>query len=254
MKSLLAEHRGTRRPIFAIALALALIASSMACSFFGWQVVRGSGNVTTEERQVSGFTGVALSGSGHLIIEEGESEGLRVEAEDNLLPYIVTEVKGGVLELGQRPNVNLWPRQPINFYLTITNLESLVVSGSGQAEAPELAADRFNLVISGSGDAKLDSLDTQDLTVRISGSGKVDIGGGNADKQDVDISGSGKYAAPDLNSTDAQVHISGSGSATMRVSENLNVVVSGSGDVQYYGRPRVQQTVSGSGKVRQIGD
>jgi len=255
MRPLSMKHRAMKHPMLVLLLALALMGSSMACSLLGgWRVVRGSGRVVEEEREVSGFTGVALNGVGHLTIERGDTERLRIEAEDNLLPYIETQISGGVLEIGQRTNVNLWPKRPINFYLTVVNLESVAVSGSGQVEAPVLEAERFSLAISGSGDAKMDGLDTQELTVQISGSGKVDIAGGKADKQDVSISGSGRYTARDLESMDAQVRISGSGSATIRVSDNLDVTVSGSGDVQYLGRPRIQQAVSGSGKVRSIGD
>jgi Putative auto-transporter adhesin, head GIN domain len=241
-----------RHPLFIAVLALALMGSSIACSFFGWRVVRGSGKVVEEEREVAGFTGVVLNGIGHLIIARGDTERLRIEAEDNLLPYIEAQVSGGVLEIGPRTNANLWPRRPVNYYLTVIGLESVTVSGSGQVEAPALEADQFDLTISGSGDAKIDGIDTQELIVRISGSGKVEIAGGKADKQDLSISGSGKYTARELESVDAQVRISGSGAAVIRVSETLDVNVSGSGNVQYVGRPRIQQTVSGSGKVRAI--
>jgi len=247
-------HYTIRRPMVIALLALALMASSMACSLFGWRVVRGSGNVVEEEREVAGLAGVTLNGNGHLTIEKGDTERLRIEAEDNLLPYIESEVRGGVLELGQQKKVNLWPRREINYYLTVISLESVTVSGSGRVEAVALEAERFDLTISGSGDAKLDGVDTEELTVRISGSGKVDIAEGKAHRQDLSISGSGKYAARDLESTDAQVRISGSGSAVIRVSDTLDVNVSGSGDVQYLGRPRINQTISGSGTVRAIGD
>lgn len=254
MSLLSMKHRVTEHTVLALLLALALVCSSVACSFFGWRVVRGSGKVVEEEREVAGLTGVILNGVGHLTIERGDTERLRIEAEDNLLPYITSEVRGGVLEIGPRTNVNLWPRRPVNYYLTVVSLESVTVSGSGQVEARALEAERFDLTVSGSGDAKIDSVDTQELTVQISGSGKVDVAGGKADKQNLGISGSGKYTARELESVDAQVRISGSGAATIRVSDTLDVNVSGSGDVQYIGRPRINQTVSGSGKVRAIGD
>jgi hypothetical protein len=55
--------------------------------------VRGSGNVVEETREVSGVSGVELATLGTLHVEIGESESLRIEAEDNLLEYIETDVR-----------------------------------------------------------------------------------------------------------------------------------------------------------------
>lgn len=64
-----------------------LVAAGAGCA-----VVRGSGNVVTEQRQVSGFNCIDLSGSGKLIIAQGSSEGLTIEAEDNIIGRIETSV------------------------------------------------------------------------------------------------------------------------------------------------------------------
>ena len=68
-------------------LALAVL-PLCACNF---TAVRGSGNVVTQERQVSGFDSVALSGVGEVFITQGDKESLTVETDDNLMRYIQTE-------------------------------------------------------------------------------------------------------------------------------------------------------------------
>ncbi len=50
--------------------------------------------MTTEARQVSGFSKVELQSSSDLTIRQGDSESLTIKVDDNLLPYITTEVEG----------------------------------------------------------------------------------------------------------------------------------------------------------------
>jgi hypothetical protein len=52
----------------------------------GCTITRGSGQLSSESRQVSGFTKVELSGSGELKIEQTGTESLTISAEDNVLP------------------------------------------------------------------------------------------------------------------------------------------------------------------------
>jgi carbon monoxide dehydrogenase subunit G len=264
-----------RRGLIAL-LVLIVTLSILGCvvGLPGFGTVRGSGRVAEEERQVSGVTGVELATFGDLTIERGEAEELRIEAEDNLLRYFETEVRNGTLKIGQRKDIRLISRKPVNFYLTVKELDTIVISGSGDVEAPDLEAERFSLTISGSGNLEMEDLDADTAQVRISGSGdvvmedlradtfevditgsgKLDIAGGEVEEQDITISGSGDYEARGLESAEAEVRISGSGAVTTRVSDYLRINVSGSGDVRYIGDPSVDKTVTGSGKVRQIGD
>lgn len=231
-----------------------LLLGSLACSLPGLRVVSGSGDLMTEERPVSGFTGVDLSGVGHLTIRLGDEERLVVEAEENLLPYIETEMRGDTLVLGTEDGVTLRPTQSIEFDLTVTELDTIEVSGSGEVDGPDLKAVRFTVDISGSGEIDLDGLEADTLVVEISGSGDLAIDGGDVEEQRINISGSGDYQARELESLVADVSVSGSGSVTIRVVERLEADISGSGAVRYLGRPAVEQSVSGSGTIEQIGD
>lgn len=244
-------------------IAAALVLSTLACQLaynvdsgpisIGGRTVRGSGTLATEERSVSGFSAVDLASIGHLVIEVGDQEGLRIEAEENLLEYIETNMRGRTLVIGTRRGVNLNPRESISYYLTVTSLDSISVSGLGDVDAPGLEADRFSVEISGSGDVNIDSLAAGQLRVGISGLGSLDIDAGQVDDQDVEISGAGDYNASELESSTAEVDISGLGSATLRVSDRLEANISGGGSVRYYGNPSVDKNVSGLGRVEQIG-
>jgi hypothetical protein len=249
-----------------LAAAAVLVLSSLACccgvpidTEGGWRVgwpwrsVRGSGDVVEVRRDVAGFSGIELRGVGHLYIEQDESEELRIEAEDNLLQYIESRLEGTTLVIGTQSGVNLRPTRPIIFRVTLRDLDSLVISGSGSAEGADVEAGDLSITVSGSGEASLTDLEADRLRVRISGSGNVDVSG-RAETQDLTISGSGEYRAIDLDSEEAEVRVSGSGSATLRVSSRLDASISGSGSVRYAGSPVVESRITGSGSVRQIGD
>jgi len=192
--------------------------------------ISGSGNVVTEQRSVSGFSAVSLSGSGKLLIEQTGTESLTITADDNLLPHIKSDVGGGRLELGTKEfGVNIRPSTDITYKLTVRNLSSLDISGSGSADAKGIQTDKLKIDISGSGRVSAD---------------------GTADDVGIDISGSGGYRGETFRTKRANIEISGSGTAIVAVSDKLDVDVSGSGSVTYIGDPQVKQQISGSGSVR----
>jgi hypothetical protein len=190
-----------------------------------------------------------------IYIEVGNEEKLVIEAQENLIPYFETTVTGEMLKIKARDGANLNPTAPVNFYLTVKELDTLVLTGSGNIEAPALRADKFSVELGGSGDIEVAGVTADALEVQISGSGTLRASGGRVGKQEVTISGSGKYEARGLQSNEADVTISGSGSMTINVRQNLEVNISGSGSVRYVGNPRLDKlTVSGTGTIEQIGE
>jgi hypothetical protein len=268
-----------KQPIRFIVVVSVMILSMLACQVVsiapaGGGTVRGSGNVVEETRAVSGFTGVELATVGTLHIQVGNSESLRIEAEDNLMQYLLTEVRGGRLNIENREGVNLQSTRPIHYYLTVTALDTIVISSSGDVEAPDLQAGRFSATIHSSGNLEMGDLQAGTLTVNITSSGNVTMGTLNADTLEVDISSSGnlkiaggevgrqtitisssgEYTAQDLQSTEADVRLSSSGSATIRVRDRLRANLTSSGDVRYVGSPTVDATTTSSGNVVPIGE
>jgi len=241
-----------------IIVVLVMALSSLACGVnfngFGINTVRGSGSLVTEERPVSAFERIELSGIGKLIIRLGSEEALVIEAEDNLLEYIETTVRGDTLEIGSREGMNMQPTEPIIYNLTVKSLDSISVSGLGNVVVPELEATRFSVDISGAGDVNLDSLHAEQLVVSVSGLGSVGIDAGQVSAQTIDISGSGDYNGRNLESQTTDVQVSGLGSATLWATQDLLVNISGSGSVRYAGDPNVDSDISGLGSLDKIND
>ena len=123
------------KPRLLIGLFIFALVATTACNLsvnLGNNRVRGSGKVITEERQVSGFDKVEINGAGELYIEQGETEALTVEADDNLMEYITTEVHGDTLELSLKPNFNLMFSSKIVYRLTVKELRDVSICRVGK--------------------------------------------------------------------------------------------------------------------------
>lgn len=208
--------------------------------------------IVKESRSVQDFDQVAMEGHGELIIAQGDQEALEIEADEDLLPKIKSEVENGRLVLGVH---NWWDRilppwGPIRYTLSMKSIRGITVSGSGSVAASEIQTDRCHLTLSGSGRAALARLTAEAAEYHISGSGRVEVGGGAVSRQEIRISGSGHLDALSVACENAAVHISGSGNVALQAEKTLDVHISGSGDIQYTGQPAVSQHVSGSGRVR----
>jgi hypothetical protein len=232
-----------------IAVMTLLVLSAVSCK---WTIglVRGSGNVEKEERDVSGIDEIDFSGMGNLIITQGEEESLVVEADDNILPLIETDVFGDTLSLGYKTGYNFIPTSNVRFYLTVIDLDKISLKGAGKIDCDNLETDELEFEISGAGDIDF-TIDADDLKVSSSGAGDMDFSG-KVQSQDVDISGVGRYNSKELESKECTVTLSGAGSATVNVTEELDIKISGVGNVYYIGAPRIKQSISGLGKIESI--
>jgi hypothetical protein len=238
-------------------VGLILVTSILACdltvnNFLGGESVRGSGVVVEESRSISSISEVELSMPGTLYITVGSNEALRIEAEDNLMQYIQTDVQGGKLQIETQRGINLQATRPINYFLTVVRLDKIGISSSGSVEAEDLQSDSFTATISSSGDLSISSLVSTSLRVEISSSGDLEILGGEVQEQTINLSSSGEYRARDLASTRAEATLSSSGSATIRVSDRISGRLSSSGNIYYIGNPDLDVSTSSAGRTKQI--
>jgi len=236
-------------------LLLSILACDVAMNGAGSrEMIRGSGVVVDETRNPNNFSGVQLSMEGTLHIVMGSSESLRIEAEDNLLEYIQTDVKAGKLVIETLQGVNLQSTQPIHYYLTVEELNSIGNSSSGDVEAEDLQSQFFSVTISSSGDVTISNLMADSISVKISSSGNLEIQGGQVQQQIITISSSGEYQAKDLASVEAEVTLSSSGTARIRVSDHLRGKLTSSGNIYYIGTPQVNVSTSSSGRTVPINE
>jgi len=217
------------------------------------KTLQGSGNIVKEDRPVSDFDQVVLNGLGKLIIDQGDSESLVIEADDNLLPIITAEVKNRVLTIGFDEKIRLVGSSNITYHLSLKDLKGLEISGLGEATIPSLRSNALSLGMSGSGKIQVDDLQATTLTVNSSGLGAFDAAG-QVDAITLNFSGAGFFNAENLRANSANLTINGTGTATVWVVDQLDVNISGGGFVNYYGNPQVTKSISGLGRVEKAGD
>ena len=224
----------------------------MACGFnTDLNVNGGSGNVQTETRDVSGFDRVSFSGIGDVTLVQADQESLRIEAEDNVLPHITTEVRDGTLYIGFEGKAII-PTEAIKFQLTMPEVRGLESKGVSNIHSEQVNTDRLDVGISGTGNIEINLLVTDSL--QSTSAARVTSVEKARPRMKVSMSGAGNYEGEDLKSKHAEVTITGLGRVVTWVTDELDVTISGTGGVDYYGSPEVHQQVSGLGKVTDRGD
>lgn len=216
---------------------------------------RGSGNVVSETRDVSGFNSIDIGYPAEVRIKQGSSESLKIEAEDNLLPGLRTQVTNGVLEISyksvQGKHVN--PTKTPKITIVVKDLREVDFTTAGELTLEKIDTNNLGLSLSGAGNMKLDDIQAKALRVNLSGAGSV-TASGTADDLDLAISGFGDFKGGNLHNQTARVGISGAGSSTLWVDEHLTAELSGAGSISYYGKADVTQRISGVGSVKNLGN
>ncbi len=223
--------------------------------FFVGPAERGSGNVRTETRKVSNFHAIEINYPAQVLVKQGKTESLKIEADDNLLPRLQTQVRNSVLEISYKRKDGKYvnPTEPVKITIVVKNLDDVEFTSAGELVIQEIKSDELDVSLSGAGNLELNDIQVKDLHVSLSGAGSIDASG-TADKLDMNISGFGDFKGGDLHSQDALVNISGAGSATVWVDGDLTAQISGAGSVNYYGSASVSRQVSGVGGVKHLGD
>jgi hypothetical protein len=245
-----------KKSIIGMFLLLSLVFLLSACQLPFFRVVRGSGEVVTETYNVSDFSEIRLDGAGQLVVTQGSSESLEIQAEDNVLDNLTVEVQGDTLVLGFKERSwrnRIIPTRTIVYTLSVVDLTSIEINGAADLSLPSLETSSLSVEISGAGNIEIDELRADALSVNLSGAGSIEISG-EVNSQTIVIEGTGNYQAEDLKSQKASIEISGLGNGQVWVEDSLDVTISGGGSVEYFGSPSVTQDVSGLGDIRRAGD
>ena len=218
--------------------------------------VAGSGEIRSEERQVAEFDSIEIHYPADVTIQQGESQSVTLEVEDNLLPQLITEVRNGTLhfensERNWQKRVN--PTKSVRVTITVVDLNRIQFPSAGKIDVVGLETDSLEISVSGAGKVTLTELDAGNLDFNLSGAGNI-YADGVTQKLQLRISGFGKFNGEGLQSQDAEIRISGAGSATVRVENELDANISGTGSIYYYGNPEISESISGVGSVNKIGE
>ncbi|MEO8574092.1 MAG: head GIN domain-containing protein, partial [Pyrinomonadaceae bacterium] len=185
--------------------------------------VKGSGNLGSEVRTAEDFQGVDVSGVFKVEVTAGKEFSVQVEADDNLLPYVRTEVEQGILHIEMTEGVK--SENPLRVLVTAPDIESVEASGSTTVSVTGIKNSSLEIDASGHSKVKVDG-ETDEVSVAVSGSSSVD--------------------AEALKARTASVDSSGASSASVFVTEQLASNASGASKIFYSGNPSsVAKSTSG---------
>ena len=229
---------------------LALIASIVlsSCDFTG-ERIDGNGNITSVTRQVNNTEKIKVEGEMDVFLETGASS-VRIEADENIIPFIETVEEDGWLRIRTRDNTNINTSNSIKVYVTSPRITDIHVDGSGNVtgNGKISSSDDMSFDISGSGNINV-QINAPRVEAAISGSGNLNVAGETRELE-LHIAGSGNYRGADLKAENARVDIAGSGDASLFADVSLKASIAGSGDVKYRGNATIEKNIAGSGSVR----
>ena len=189
--------------------------------------IQGSGNIISESRELNNFTSIILLGSIDVNIKTSESNNCVVVADDNLIPYIKTEVVNNKLNISLNESYSSEEKLVVN--INTPNYDEVSLSGSGN----------INIL----------DFKNNNLSLNISGSGNI-IGNGEVETLVVKINGSGNLMSKEIKSKFATITINGSGDAEVFASDSISAKINGSGNIKYFGNPEnVDSIINGSGDI-----
>lgn len=192
-------------------LIIVLLITLISCSA---PTVKGSGNAVDEERNIDYVSKVDITGNFKVEITCGETNSLKVEAEDNILPLIETKVKDEQLTISTKQKItNLRDVRIILSTHTLTELES---------------DGKSSIIVKG--------INSDDLELSLDEEGQIEIEG-KTDYLRVSLDGEGKILAKELQTKNTYITLFGEGKAELYARKSLKAKVKGSGSIDYWGDP-----------------
>jgi hypothetical protein len=202
-----------------------------------------------QTRAVGDFTGIRAGDALKIIITQSDTPSIKVNAPEDMLQFIKTEVNDAILTISTEGNMK--DDQNITVFITVKSLNSLENSGVAEIKSGnKLTCETISITSQGVGDINL-MLDAKEIKTNISGTGDVTLTG-TTQSLDAKISGTGNLKASNLEADKVTANVSGTGDAKVYATQSLNANVSGAGSIIYKGNP-VDRTVdiSGVGSVRE---
>ncbi len=189
--------------------------------------VEGSGVKNTHKRDVEPFSKIDISGVFDVNIECQKKQRVEVTSDDNILPYVVTEVKSHTLFV--TVNKSICTKSGLELNVSVDNIEKVTVDGAS------------DLVIS--------RVDNKGLVMDLEGSGDIKASGKTGEFV-TNITGTVDLDAKNLKSEKVRISVSGASDSFVYASKRLQADISGVGDIYYYGNPEeIIEDISGVGEL-----
>jgi Putative auto-transporter adhesin, head GIN domain len=222
-------------PMKAIIITILFVGLALALSvrypqFSRWSPlgIGGDGVVKTENREISDFSKVVVSG-GFNIKWTGGKSALTVSTDQNLLPHIRTEVIDGVLRIDSKGNLR--PTNGTTITISSESLADVELAGANTFTAGQLSGPALKLGSTGAS------------TINVEGS---------VTTLAVNLTGASALHAKSLQTQSATLSLTGASSADVTVADTLKASLAGACSMTYSGEPKsIEKTITGACRIQQ---
>jgi hypothetical protein len=207
-----------------VALVATCLILAAGCRWIG---IRGNGNIKTDERTVRAFANIDASGAFQIEWQNGPHS-LRITTDENLLPFIDSQVSRDTLSLHTREKI--WPTRGIKVVISSPTRTGARIRGAVKLAANQMADPKFALQATGASRVTLE---------------------GSVDELLVDMTGASELTASGLQTKTTEISTTGAAEADIAVADTLKVAITGAGKVIYSGNPKtMEKRITGAGSIR----
>ena len=209
----------------------------------------GSGNVITEKRQPGNFTGINISNGFEVEVRIGSVQELRLEADDNIMKHIKTEVSGNILTI-KIEDMHSINNAHLKAYITVPDLNNINASGGANVKVVDEIKGNGKLKFNASGGAEIEAtVEAPEVETEASGGAGIELRG-KTKRYTAEASGGGWLKTADLLSETTSANASGGGSAEVYGSVRINADASSGGNIKYSGEGELKKEESSGGSVQ----
>lgn len=234
--------------------------------------ITGSGNIITRRVNIADFSRIETSRAVHLVVEKRSGREAIIEADDNIMPYVIVEVDGGCLtvsidnEIKSLNDVTVKVTVPSDGNISAISASSASkVTVQAEIKTPKLMLDassaaNINITKSDVGTCSIDAssaanvegaIKADNCVIDMSSASDANVAllavkcdvtatsaasatlSGEAGDIEITVSSAAKVDAMDLNARNADVSASSGGSIKITCMKSIDASASSGGSVKY---------------------
>ena len=186
----------------------------------------------------------------NVYLKQSGTESVTIEADNNLFPYIETNVEGNTLKIETKKDYSLKNYKKLNVYISIKDINDLVNNSVGNVKSEnQLNFSSLNIENNSVGNLDLD-LSGKNLNVEINSVGNVTFSG-KADNVSIENNSVGNLEAFDFAVVNLNIENNSVGNSEVYATGEITIESNGVGNVIYKGDPVVKSMKkSGVGSVK----
>lgn len=227
---------------------ISLLFLTSSCFFDSITGIRGNGNVQTENRTISAnFNAIEVQQGITVYLTQGNETALKVEADDNIIDLLKTEIKNDELKIYFEKNV--YHAKARNVYVTTANIHKISTSSGSEVKSENtIQTDALSLNSSSGSNIQL-IVNANSVNGDTSSGASMDLEGKTTNFTATSSSGS-SIDAKKLNAVNVIATTSSGASIDVFATGKLNAHASSGGGIGYSGNPtEINKDTSSGGSV-----